>query len=528
MGEVDGYFNKSTDLHKVASTSDKYPVTSGVNGKAVTIIGKCNDWFLVKYSDGKTYWVTEDEVTYISLSDYSLNIYQFNTKNITAKLINSSKDKDIAAKSGNTNIATIKTADVKDGKKITVNALKPTEKGVVVTASYTFGSGQTISRSCKVIIEKAELTGVPSGTIIKQTGTSYSLSAGVSHFSKAVLTYASSNTAVATIDKSGKITAKTVGTATITVSFKSLKKSFTFKVIAKPAAASTSTSQVQTRDGGPYPSPVETDKGVMKWFDKLIAKFFTWDETQGVWRSTISSPQYIAGYNGFYDWIFEKAELFTYTPKEIGELAVKYETIAKLLQAIIDGDFKKQLNSGDNFVSHNKFISTFDFENYKGDDKRWLIEGWKGNYANLGAGSEIGTYYAKIPKGDKDPIHYFTVSKGKDKKSGDMQIIGFELHHDPSYPTLLFGLGPERHWWLSGFRRDVRNSNKNDLRMKGLITFNKHRMAILFRANFEVITDHGTGASNKNKNNQENVKKNIGIDGTTAIIKKWKYTELGD
>jgi hypothetical protein len=195
---------------------------------------------------------------------------------------------------------------------------------------------------------------------------------------------------------------------------------------------------------------------------------------------------------------------------------VKHGGPAKFVDALINGKVKKdELNSGDNYVSHNKFMSVFTFNDIHGNEKEWLIEGWKGNYANLGVGGEIGTYYATPSNNSKK--HYFTVDKGKDGKSGDMQTIGFELHHDLSKPTLLFGLGPKKHWWLAGFRKVSKRVDKKNLRMEAVISFRDSRMTDKFKQNFRIDDEHGTGTTVRSYG-----KDNIKIFGNTAVITGWK------
>ncbi len=95
---------------------------------------------------------------------------------------------------------------------------------------------------------------------------------------------------------------------------------------------------------------------------------------------------------------------------------------------------------------------------FEAQGKRWMVELWKGQYG-LETGCEIGVYnrplnppaYYAILDGavgtrPHDPAHsYFYQSAS----SADMLEMSFTLKRDG---VPVFTRGPERHWWLTGFK----------------------------------------------------------------------------
>ena len=116
-------------------------------------------------------------------------------------------------------------------------------------------------------------------------------------------------------------------------------------------------------------------------------------------------------------------------------------------------------------INHHKFISEFE---YKGKD--WLIEGWKGNYNNLGVGAEIGVYY----KSPKQPIkHYWAVS------DANRLNMFFRLNKKPTQK--LFTRGAGRFWWITGFKPGIGVIDKDNLYMYSTIQLKSANMAIEFK-----------------------------------------------
>lgn len=93
--------------------------------------------------------------------------------------------------------------------------------------------------------------------------------------------------------------------------------------------------------------------------------------------------------------------------------------------------------------------------------KAWMVELWKGQYI-LETGCEVGVYTRSSPP----PVYYAVLdrvvgTRPYDPAHGcyyqcaddpDMLTIGFTLYRD-GQP--LFHRGPEKHWWLTGFKWGV-------------------------------------------------------------------------
>jgi hypothetical protein len=91
------------------------------------------------------------------------------------------------------------------------------------------------------------------------------------------------------------------------------------------------------------------------------------------------------------------------------------------------------------------------------DGKRWMIELWKGQYG-LETGAEIGLYHAPPNGKIGDQMRFFSCASGS-----DLLNMQFELSQGDK---LLFKRGPERHWWLTGFKWGVFTKDPSDLTMK--------------------------------------------------------------
>lgn len=98
------------------------------------------------------------------------------------------------------------------------------------------------------------------------------------------------------------------------------------------------------------------------------------------------------------------------------------------------------------------------------DGKHWVIYLWKGQYG-LESGCEVGVYTRPIGSsglgydlldatvgqrpGDPVPSHNLFYDCASDD---DMLVLSTVLHRDGA---VLFTRGPERHWWLTGFKWGV-------------------------------------------------------------------------
>ena len=133
----------------------------------------------------------------------------------------------------------------------------------------------------------------------------------------------------------------------------------------------------------------------------------------------------------------------------------------------------------------------------------WRVEGWKGNYLNMGVGGEIGLYY-RTPTYSKLLPFLFTVSVGlaateryftsilcatlithyyvvQDK---DMMFMSFNLYNGKAQPqNLLFQRPRQKHWWITGFRPGIGTIPANQLTMTGTIEFFSEEMGDEFITN---------------------------------------------
>ncbi len=73
------------------------------------------------------------------------------------------------------------------------------------------------------------------------------------------------------------------------------------------------------------------------------------------------------------------------------------------------------------------------------DDKDWMMEIWKGQYG-ITAGAEIGFYNKPT---DRVMEHYDCVT------DEEMLTMAFDFYN---MDELVFTRGPEKHWWLTGFK----------------------------------------------------------------------------
>ncbi len=117
------------------------------------------------------------------------------------------------------------------------------------------------------------------------------------------------------------------------------------------------------------------------------------------------------------------------------------------------------------------------FFRYKKRD--WMIELWKGQYG-LETGGEVGVYICKKPllnqvlgKRPHDPENgkFFDCVGNRRKLK-----MSFNLKHNGE---TLFKRGPEKHWWLTGFKWGVL-SLPGELTMDLSITFPSNKMCTVF------------------------------------------------
>ena len=89
-------------------------------------------------------------------------------------------------------------------------------------------------------------------------------------------------------------------------------------------------------------------------------------DKNGVWYAAVNAPQRGTGYNDFYDFTFQ-------------------------------------------VCNYTRFEAFFTASTKAGVPKEWRIEGWKGNYLNMGIGGEIGLYYRSINTVDHTVSLFFSI-----------------------------------------------------------------------------------------------------------------------
>ena len=106
-------------------------------------------------------------------------------------------------------------------------------------------------------------------------------------------------------------------------------------------------------------------------------------------------------------------------------------------------------------------------------DKEWLIQLWKGNYAMVSNGMELGLY--NRPQGSVG-THYDAVS------DEEMMPLAAKLYHGDE---LLIEKSFEEHWWLSAYKMSEVLYLPNTLTMEFSITFPNEEMLQCFAASVD-------------------------------------------
>lgn len=206
---VDGNtINSETSSDITWSTSDSSVATVSSNG-AVKAVGVGSATITAKYTFcgvnySATCKVTVTSKPDITLSKASLSMYIGDTSTLSTTVTPSGQT--ISWSSSNTSVAT-----VSNGKITAISNGTAT-----ITASFKY-NGVTYSTKCSVTVVKPSITfDVTSKSIIQ--GDTFYLNETVKPSGQTV-TWTSSDTSVATVSSSGKVTGKNAGTATITGKF---------------------------------------------------------------------------------------------------------------------------------------------------------------------------------------------------------------------------------------------------------------------------------------------------------------------
>ena len=115
----------------------------------------------------------------------------------------------------------------------------------------------------------------------------------------------------------------------------------------------------------------------------------------------------------------------------------------------------------------------FDYNN-----KEWMIQIWKGNYALLTNGAEVGVYNRE--PGSKGT--YYNCAS-----DDELMNMTLQLYHGEDQ---LFSIGPMKHWWMNGFKLTKTIYQPKDLTMKFSIDMPDEEMLSAFAG---AIDKEGTG-----------------------------------
>ncbi|MBU5462022.1 Ig-like domain-containing protein [Lachnoclostridium sp. MSJ-17] len=196
------------------SSSNTSAATVDQNGK-VTAVGAGTATIYAKAKDGSgvqascTVTVSGIKVTSITLSKTTLSLTKGQSQTLTATISPSNSDnKSVEWSSSKTSVAT-----VDQYGKITAAG----EGTATIYAKAKDGSGVQASCTVTVTVIKVSSIKLSSTSLSLTTGQSQTLTATVSptNASDKSVAWSSSNTAAATVDQNGKVTAASAGTATI-------------------------------------------------------------------------------------------------------------------------------------------------------------------------------------------------------------------------------------------------------------------------------------------------------------------------
>ena len=192
----------------------------------------------------------------------------------------------------------------------------------------------------------------------------------------------------------------TTTTATIsnTTTTQAVDQSFSNKTTAPATTvAPTETTAINTFEDGDYLANIQDvlfqEKDENKARQILVTAGFDYDPIQDVYYTQLDSWQRNFGFNSVYD------------------------TAAPFVGMV---------------YSTTKIYFTY-------DNKDWMMEIWKGQYG-ITAGAEIGFYNKPT---DRVMKHYDCVT------DEEMLTMSFDFYN---MDELVFTRGPEKHWWLTGFK----------------------------------------------------------------------------
>jgi hypothetical protein len=183
--------------------------------------------------------------------------------------------------------------------------------------------------------------------------------------------------------------------------------------------------------------------------------------------------------------------------------------------------FNKYYDMGSMFV--NFYLSTIRVY-FTYDDKDWLIELWKGEYAMATVGCEVGFYYRNhnqtlLDTVGADWLLYKSV-EDEDAMPVSMKLWQYEKSTD-STPVLKIDYGKRNCWWAADFETGVLETHrdKTTLVMIATIDFPTTKMMELFTEQLD-----NKGFKEGSINSYHNVER-YSVDGRTVTICWKNYDE---
>ncbi len=234
--------NDATYKTLIWSSSNSSIVTVNENGK-IEAIREGSATITVKSSNGKSDSVSVTveknsspnvDVTSVSLSKNNITLEIGQSSTITASVNPSNAtNKTITWKSSNTSIATVDAS----GK---ITAVSPGT--ATITATSNNGKSNlvtvTVTKSTLPVVEVSSIT-LSKTSVTLEAGQAITVTATVqpSNATNKTINWSSSNTSIATVDASGKITAVSPGTATITATSNNGKSSHVTVTVTKKSSS---------------------------------------------------------------------------------------------------------------------------------------------------------------------------------------------------------------------------------------------------------------------------------------------------
>jgi uncharacterized protein YjdB len=227
----EGFTNANITKHRIASNNSKYKQTHPTNGQypalnKVKILGKCGaDWMYVEHiATDKKAWVREQDISYIVNDVYTKDIYRYHKVNVRTYIANNKANRTITGSLSDSKIASSKLLTGSTGdKSYQIEGLKP---GTVYLTGRAYYSGNNyISQRTRINIKniKIVLTKSTKDIFIKSN---FDFNAKVETLPNANVTWKSSNPNILSINnKTGMLQPKSRGTATVSATYRSLKKS---------------------------------------------------------------------------------------------------------------------------------------------------------------------------------------------------------------------------------------------------------------------------------------------------------------